>query len=95
VGHDSGGVLEALIDVADLPSKLANGVTAGGAFTYAKQIQMKGQVLGNNVIDDGTFGFIVDPSNRDELGLRVRELASKTHLLRHHRFVFLGAVCNS
>jgi Phage capsid family len=23
---------------------------------------MKGQVLGNNVIDDGTFGWIVDPS---------------------------------
>src|SRR5882762_7552981 len=46
---------------ADL-SKLANGVTAGGAFTFAKQVAMKGQVLGNNVIDDGTFGWIVDSS---------------------------------
>jgi HK97 family phage major capsid protein len=46
---------------ADL-SKLANGVTAGGAFTFAKQVAMKGGVLANNVIGDGTFGFIVDPA---------------------------------
>ena len=43
-------------------SKLANGVTAGGAFTFAKQVAMKGGVLANNVIDDSTFGWIVDPS---------------------------------
>ena len=43
-------------------SKLANGVTAGGAFTFAKQVAMKGGVLANNVIDDGTFGWIVDPT---------------------------------
>ena len=40
-------------------------------------------------------GLLNGRNNRDELGLRVRELASKTHLLRHHRFVFLGAVRNS
>jgi HK97 family phage major capsid protein len=43
-------------------SKLARGVTAGGAFTYSGQVAMKGGVLANNVIDDGTFGWIVDPS---------------------------------
>jgi HK97 family phage major capsid protein len=43
-------------------SKLAHGVTAGGPFTFASQVAMKGGVLANNVIDDGTFGFIVDPA---------------------------------
>jgi HK97 family phage major capsid protein len=43
-------------------SKLASGVAAGGAFTFAKQVAMKAGVLANNVIDDGTFGWIVDPS---------------------------------
>jgi HK97 family phage major capsid protein len=46
---------------ADL-SKLASGVTAGGPFTFGKQVAMKSAVLANNVIDDGTFGWIIDPS---------------------------------
>lgn len=41
--------------------KLSTGTTFGGATTYAKIIGMAATVLGNNVVDDGTMGWIISP----------------------------------